>query len=218
MTRFLFSTITQAKDLGCYEIANRAFAVLLCHALQQESEEVTITIASDCESKEEAWEDYYSLLVIEQGTGYACIPLPLVKEEVLNILRTSDETDWIGFSERGEHNREPMRVTEPVRKQLLQALDWSLWRMYPRCKDEAERLLNIEPLTPEGWECSDWVSIFNHTDALRRSMWKPTYWEFRRDSLLPQESWGFNDVTLWDILSYVPELIRQGYTQLWDVE
>lgn len=215
MTEFLFSAINQAKDLGCYDIANRAFAVLLCHALQG-GNEFLFEVESDTFDLEgfDWHEDYYAVLNIWYNGQCACIPVPLLKEEILcRIDQFCPEV-----VERGEHNRELLAVKEPIRKQLLNTLDWALWRMYPRCHDEAVRLLNVETATPEGWETKGYVSIFDHTEALWRSLWKPTFWEFRGESLLPEHSWCFDDYTLWEILPYIPNLIKDGYTTLWDVE
>ena len=213
--KFLFSVINQAKDLGCYSIANRAFAVLLCHALR--GNVLTLYIDSDVEDCDKSLNDYYGLLsIVEQSSGLsACIPLPLVKEEILK--RMVDE-GWLSFRYRGQHSRELLSVTEDIRKQMLSTLDWVLWRMYPCCHDEATRLLNLGTSLPDGWESKNYVSIFDHKEALWRALWKPTYWQFRRESLLPQESWGFDDYTLWEILPHIPDLIRGGYTALWDVE
>ena len=208
---FLFSIINQAKDLGSYEIANRAFAVLLAHAMR--GDDLTLFIDSD---SDEPLNDYYALLSIMGSKGReACIPLPLVKSEVIFRLR---DAEWLSPRYRGKHNRELLAVTESIRTQMLNTLDWALWRMYPRCHDEATRLLNVETSPPQGWEIKGYVSLFDHTEALWRALRKPTYWEFRRESLLPQESWGFNDCTLWEILPLIPQLILEGYTVLWDVE
>ena len=212
---FLFSIINQAKDLGCYEIANRAFAVLLCHALR--GDDLNLYIDSDVEDCDESLDDYYGLLsIVQRGNERsACIPLPLIKTEVLTRLR---DEGWLSYRYRGEHNREPLTLPEAIRKQMLNTLDWALWRAYPRCHDEATNLLNLQPSVPQGWEIKGYVSLFDHTEALWRALRKPTYWEFRRESLLPQESWGFNDRTLWEILPLIPQLILEGYTVLWDVE
>lgn len=214
MSKFLFSVINQAKDLGSYEIANRAFAVLLSHALRG-GEGLRLFVDSNEEDYDASWDDYYGLLSIAGESGEVCIPLPLVKEDLKKSLR---EEGWVNPRYRGEHNREPLTLPEPIRKQMLNTLDWALWRTYPRCHDEASYLLNLQPSIPQGWETKSYVSIFDHIEALHKALWKPTYWEFRRESLLPQESWGFNDYTLWEIIPFIPHLITGGYTVLWDVE
>lgn len=141
MNKFLFSIIDQAKNLENYTIANTAFAVLLSLAMGDDDNSLSLYIDSDVENCEESISDYYGLLsIVDRNNGLAaCIPLPLVKWEILCQL---EREGFLSYRYRGEHNRETISVTEPVKERMAQTLDWALCQMYPKCKHEADKLLH----------------------------------------------------------------------------
>jgi len=203
---FLFDCIDQAKNLGSYKLANRAFAVLLALAGRDDND-LGVYLESDFDTCEEALEDYYALLVIASNSGqYACIPVPLIKMEGMNL-------NFL-VAAKTQHNRKWFDLPTEVQDLLLASLEWSLWKIYPEAGQEEARFL-VEPTV---FDAPTPPSVFEFSSKIWTAFKKPSYWQFRKSSLLPQESWSFNDMTAWDVLSYVPSLIRDGYFYLWEVD
>jgi hypothetical protein len=115
----LFKIIEAAKNLGCYPVANWAFRILLYlnfyskkHLLVSEVETDNWELGNELHG----WEYpfimgqgyyidyhcfYYDLLVLRYEAEYACIPMPLVKED--NSLWYALERAV--FKDKLEHSR-----------------------------------------------------------------------------------------------------------------
>jgi hypothetical protein len=87
----LFSIIEESKNLGCYEVANIAFAILLDVALDSSAKKYKLIWESN-DNYPHQWErfdeldTYYDLLTISDGIQSACIPVPLLRKSSAKAL------------------------------------------------------------------------------------------------------------------------------------
>jgi hypothetical protein len=85
MLSVLFSVIDSAKKLGSYAIANLAMACLLEEALDRPHQ---VKLLWETEYCNENWElyspnlNYYDIAVISDGIRSACVPAPILKDNV----------------------------------------------------------------------------------------------------------------------------------------
>lgn len=122
----LFNIIDEAKNIGEYNIANAAFAVLLYSVFNQKeiswlaNEEAPLFLNFEIEtSNEEEVNTYYDLLVIKYGEREACIPVPLVAAEVFAFFAKQGQIPVI---DRKNHNREQQESSYSKREELKSRL------------------------------------------------------------------------------------------------
>lgn len=138
---FLFKIIEAAKNVGCYKIANTAFACLLNLALDRD--DLKIIWESQDNSQEDEWENvephsYYDLVVISDGLRDACIPVPIIRPGY-------QKSCFLDAKERGNfwdiryHHRSDRRCL-PGQKEYLEQM---LVGAFSNCQELADKYLDL---------------------------------------------------------------------------
>lgn len=134
----LFSTIDSAKNLGAYAIANLAFACLLEKSMELDD----LKFLWETQDNEN-WElynpddNYYDIAVITDGLRSACIPAPLLRDDIAKGFMSRSE-----IVERREHNRKMSRVLDS--EKYVEELYGNLIRAYPNAVLLAIKYLNSD--------------------------------------------------------------------------
>lgn len=138
---FLFKIIDDAKNVGCYQIANLAFACLLDLALDRE--DLKIIWESSDNSQEDEWENvepysYYDLVVISDGLRDVCIPVPIIRPGYQKSCFL-DAKERGNFWEKRIHQRNVGKCL-PGQKEYLES---ELLQVFPNCRELADKYLDL---------------------------------------------------------------------------